>query len=72
MNTHTTLYEIVIEGQLDAGWSEWFENLAILSPSPGYTVLRGELPDQSALFGVLKKIHHLGLLLVSVHRVSSQ
>jgi hypothetical protein len=71
MDTKTTLYEIVIEGQLDNGWSEWFEPLSLLSPIPSTTMLRGELPDQAALFGILKKLHNLGLVLISVQRVTS-
>ena len=72
MDTKTTLYEIVIEGQLDAGWSEWFEPLSLLSPTPSTTMLRGGLPDQAALFGILKKLHNLGVVLVSFQRVTSE
>jgi hypothetical protein len=72
METPTTLYEIEIEGQLDASWSEWFEYLSIVSPTPATTILRGGLPDQAALFGVLKKLHHLGRVLVSVKRLPSE
>jgi hypothetical protein len=68
METDRILYEIKIEGQLDPGWSEWFEHMAIESPTPATTCLRGSLPDQAALFGVLKKLHHLGLTLISVQR----
>ncbi len=65
------LYEIVIEGQLDASWSEWLEHLSISAPAPTRTILRGGLPDQAALFGVLKKLHHLGRVLISVKRVET-
>jgi hypothetical protein len=64
-----TLYEIVVAGQLEPHWSEWFEHMAISSPAPGRTLLRGPLADQSALFGVLRKLHDLGLVLVSVECV---
>jgi hypothetical protein len=66
----STLYEIVVEGQLDSQWSDWFEHLVISCPSPATTMLRGTLADQSALFGVLRKVHNLGLRLVSVQRVA--
>jgi hypothetical protein len=72
METPTTLYEIEIEGHLDASWSEWFEHLSIVSPASATTILRGGLPDQAALFGVLKKLHHLGRVLVSVKRLPSE
>ncbi len=72
MDTNTTtVYEIVIEGHLDAGWSEWFEPLVLLWPTPSTTVLRGGLPDQAALFGVLKKLHNLGVVLISIQRITS-
>jgi hypothetical protein len=61
--------EILIEGHLDLQWSDWFDGLSIDFPTPGNTLLKGSLPDQSALFGVLKKIHNLGLGLVSVQRI---
>jgi hypothetical protein len=35
---------------------------------PGRTVLRGRLPDQAALFGVLAKVRLLGLELIDVRR----
>jgi hypothetical protein len=44
------------------------EGLA-LAVDPVCTVLRGRLPDQSALLGVLRWIRHLGLELVEVRRL---
>jgi hypothetical protein len=66
-----TRYEIVIEGQIDRGWSEWFEGLAITPAADATTRLSGSLADQTALFGVLKKLHHLGLPLISVRRLAA-
>lgn len=66
------VYEIRIEGHLAEGWSEWFEGLAIYKDPCGETVLTGALSDQSALFGVLTRIHDLNLTLISVFRVSSR
>jgi hypothetical protein len=66
-----TLYEILIGTQIDGRWSEWFEGLTITSPTANTTRLRGPLADQAALFGVLKKIHNLGLVLISVARIES-
>jgi hypothetical protein len=63
------LYELEIEGQLDRQWSEWLEWLIITWPSPTRTLLRGRLADQSALLGVLKKLHNLGLVLVALRRI---
>ena len=61
-------YEICIEGQLPARWSDWFEGLTISGGDGGGTKLSGTLSDQAALFGVLSGIHTLKLTLVSVNR----
>ncbi len=63
------LYEIRIEGRLQERWSEWFGDLSIRSDRDDETILTGPLPDQAALFGVLKRIHDLNLTLVSVVRL---
>ncbi len=64
-----TLYEICVKGCLDEHWSGWFEGLSIQPGCDFTTLLRGYLPDQSALLGLLNKIHALNLSLVSVRRV---
>lgn len=60
-------YEIRIAGQLDAGWQAWFDDLCITPTDDGDTVLHGEIVDQAALYGILKRINNLGLLLISVN-----
>jgi hypothetical protein len=62
-------YEIRLEGCLDEHWTSWFEGLR-LTPDPkgGETVLEGRMADQCALHSVLRKIHDLGLTLISVLR----
>lgn len=62
----TNLYQIEIKGHLDTRWRDWFENLTITHTKAGNTLLTGEIADQAALHGVLKKINNLGLTLVSV------
>ena len=63
------IYEIRVEGHLTDRWSDWFEGLAIRNEPGGESVLCGAIIDQSALFGVLNKIHALHLVLVSVARI---
>jgi hypothetical protein len=65
------IYEIHLEGCLSEGWSEWFSDLSIRVEG-ATTMLRGFLPDQAALLGVLNKIHALNLSVVSVIRYSSK
>ena len=66
------VYEIRVEGQLTDRWSDWFEGLEIRNEPDGETTMKGQLADQSALYGVLTKIHNLNLDLVSVWRLSSK
>ena len=60
------IYEIRVQGHLGDRWSDWFEGLTIHNDFNGETTLTGLLVDQSALFGVLSKIHDLNLVLISI------
>ena len=62
-------YEICIEGRLGPEWSSWFDGLTVTNRPNGETVLRGVVPDQAALHGILIKIRTLALPLISVRRV---
>ena len=62
-------YEIRLQGRLDPRWSAWLDGLAVTRDTDGSTVLRGHVPDQSALHGVLARLRDIGLPLVSVARV---
>jgi hypothetical protein len=62
-------YEIRLQGCLDDHWTSWFGGgLKLTAEPPGETVLSGRVPDQCALLSVLRKIHDLGLTLISVQR----
>jgi len=63
------IYEIRVEGHLDHQWTDWFEGLTITLEEDGEMLLTGPLVDQSALFGLLKKVRDLGMPLISVNRV---
>jgi hypothetical protein len=63
------IYEIRVEGLITDRLSDWFDGLAIRNEPGGETVLSGQIADQSALFGVLNKVHALHLILVSVSRI---
>jgi hypothetical protein len=64
-------YQIELEGFLDERWSEWFGGMRIdhLDTHGGVTLLTGEIPDQTALYGLLDKARDLGLVLLSVKRL---
>ena len=62
-------YRIKIEGHLDDYWSEWFDGLTMTYDENDDTILTGQVGDQSALYGLLKKVHDLALPLVSINPV---
>jgi hypothetical protein len=62
-------YQIRIKGHLDAKWADWFEGLTITLEDTGETILTGVIVDQSSLYSLLKKIHNLGMMLISVNQV---
>jgi hypothetical protein len=64
---HHQIYTIEIAGQLDAHWAAWFDDLTITLNAAGNTQLSGPVPDQAALYGVLKRLNNLGLKLISVN-----
>ncbi len=67
-------YEIKVSEILESHWSQWFEGMEVVSSSAGSsmsgTLLRGNLPDQAALFGILSQVRNLNLTLVEVKRIS--
>jgi hypothetical protein len=62
-------YEIRLAGHLDPRWAAWFDGMTVETSPDGTTVLRGEVPDQSALHGLLQRARDLGLPLVAVRRL---
>ena len=60
-------YHITIDGHLDLRWQEWFDGLEITHTDSGQTILSGVIVDRASMHGVLKKIHNLGLTLISVN-----
>ncbi len=64
-------YQIRVEGHLGSQWADWFDGFAITHEADGKTLLAGPVPDQPALYGLLRKVRDLGLPLVSVNQVYS-
>ncbi len=68
-------YEILVQGQLDSLWGEWFEGMTFSSVENGEsgvpcTLIAGQVVDQSALHSMLMKIRDLNLKLISVRRIN--
>ncbi len=61
------LYQIRVKGHLAPGWADWFEGMVITPLAGGDTLLTGEVVDQAALHGLLKKVRDLGLPLLAVN-----
>lgn len=59
--------EIRLEGHLDPAWVEWFQGFQITHLEPNQTLLRGEVTDQAALYGLIAKLRDLGAVLIAVH-----
>jgi len=64
-------YVICVRGRLDPRRAEWFGAEELEHTKTGYTLLKGEICDQPALFGILKKIQDIGVDLISVRLLDS-
>jgi hypothetical protein len=62
-------YEITFVGQAGSALRAEFDDCEV-SVGPDTTTLRAELPDQSALQGLLQRINGLGLELVDMRVVA--
>jgi hypothetical protein len=69
------VYEIQLQGELDQGWEQWFDGLAVTFTAADdkqpTTTLLGPVVDQAALRGLLCKLWDLNLILVSVRRLET-
>ena len=65
-NHPTGQYEVRFQGHVHPRWAAWFDGLDVTEEGDGTTVLRGEVVDQAALYGLLRKLADLGLPLLSV------
>jgi hypothetical protein len=63
-----SIYVIRVKGHLDQQWSAWFDGLAISYDTQETTLLRGHLPDEAALHGILTKVRDLALPLLALSR----
>jgi hypothetical protein len=61
-------YEVRIAGVIPAELLAELRDLTI-SVEPPETVLHGSLPDQSAVVGLIARLHGLGLRLIEVRRL---
>ncbi|MCX2748821.1 hypothetical protein OOZ51_13510 [Arthrobacter sp. MI7-26] len=62
-------YQLRVDGHLPGHWSAWFSEFILTHESDGTTSLRGFVPDQAALHGLLTKVRDLGLVLISLEAI---
>jgi hypothetical protein len=68
----TMVYQIRIKGHLGSQWSDWFEGQTITLEDNGDTLITGPVVDQAALYGLLKRVRDIGLILVSLTQIQSE
>jgi hypothetical protein len=64
-------YQVTVSGAIPAELLAELHNLTV-SVEPPETVLHGSLPDQSAVVGLISRIHGLGLRLIEVRRLAPE
>ncbi|MBA3468674.1 MAG: hypothetical protein H0T53_03420 [Herpetosiphonaceae bacterium] len=62
----SVIYQLRVKGHLGAQWGAWFGGMSVIPGENGETILVGQIADQAALYGVLRKVRDLGLPLVGV------
>jgi hypothetical protein len=69
--TDELIYQIRVQGQLDASWSDWLGGLAITLQPDGETLLAGPIVDQAALHGILDRLYAMNLTILAVAQVKN-
>lgn len=65
----SSTYVISLKGLLDKKWSVWFADFEITTTHSD-TLLVGQIEDQSALHGLLRKIRDAGLSLNYIKKIA--
>ncbi len=72
-----TRYEIRVKDRSALHWADWFQEMQVRTANVDGQIgpdmlLTGDLPDQSALLGVLMRLHNLNLTILSVRKVEEE
>jgi hypothetical protein len=64
------VYQIRVQGRIDAQWSGWLNGMTIIQESeePPVTRISGVVIDQAKLRGIINQLWDLNLTLISVNR----
>ena len=67
------IYQITVQGYLGQSRADWFDGMVIEpqvdAEGMSVTRLTGEVVDQAALHGLLRRLYDLGLSLLSIKRI---
>ncbi len=72
-----TRYEIRVSGGNALDWAGWFRELQVKPAvengrQASEIFLTGWFPDQSALMGVLMRLHNLNLAIISIQKIEEE
>jgi len=66
-------YEIKVCGQLDDSWRDWIgeaeAHTEILGDNNQITTFSNVVMDQAGLVGLIRRLHGLGIVLISIRQV---
>ena len=71
--TDPAVYRIRALGRLNPNWSERLRGMALFTVEEGneiITEIRGQLPDQAALMGVLDELYNSAIPVISMECIS--
>jgi len=59
-------YQIHVHGHLSDEWSSWFDDWTLVRRDDGTMLITGPAIDQAALIGMVNRVHHADLPLISL------
>lgn len=66
-------YEIKVYGQIDDTWLSWFGEVKVhtevLADNNQVTIFSDVIMDQAGLVGLIRRLHGLGFVLISIRQV---
>lgn len=74
LNTQNN-YELQIYGQMDESWLSWFGEIQVqvelMADDQRATTITGVVTDQAGMVGLIRRLHGLGIVLLSVRVLMS-
>ena len=68
-------YELRVSGRISTHAAAWFEGMTLSvdeATTPPQTIIRSQLIDQAALYGLISRVRDLGLTLLAVTRIAQE